>query len=122
MATTILTTNRKGFAGRIDRHEEEGDANTSLTVTIAAGELRRLLLVTCKYSAPVTEDVDTTLNSGAGASRDVILSHIKLVAAAEALFIPDDVLIFVGDDAIDVLAPAGGVGITAAITVYTKVL
>jgi len=122
MALTTKTTGRKGFTARLDRHEDESAANTALTVSVPSGDLRRLLLVTVVYSASVTATPTTTLNSGAGASRDVLLSSIALAPGTEAVFVPDEEILIGDDDSLDVLAPAGGVGVTAAVTVYTRVL
>ena len=105
----------------LHRTSDESLANAAVTVTPATGALRRILFVTVKYSASVTVNVTVTLNSGAGANWDTLLATIALSAATDGVWIPDEELIISDDDVIDVLAPAGGVGITAAVAVYSEV-
>lgn len=122
MALALKTSVRTGFTGRLDRHDDVSEANTALTVSLPTGNMRQLILVTAKFSSGTTGDVSTTLNSGAGTSRDTLLSDIDLDGATDAAFIPDGDVLIGEDDSIDVLADAGGVGITCAVAIYTKVL
>lgn len=104
---------------KLDRHVETGAANAPLTVTVPADKARRLVLVTVKYSAaPTQAGVTTTLDSGAGASYDVVL-NTGAANAQNTVYLPDGELMFGSDDAIVVVAPAGGAGITASVAVYT---
>lgn len=104
---------------KLERHVETSAANTALTVTVPADKARRLLLVTVKYSAaPTQAGVTTTLDSGAGAAYDVTL-NTGTANAQTTLYQPAQDLLFGDDDAIVIVAPAGGVGITAAVAIYT---
>lgn len=121
MALSIKSTTREGFAGLVERHSDESLANTALTVTVAAGRMRQILLVTVKYSGAAMVSVTATLNSGAGASWDTLLDNTPLGGGTDFTYEPDEELVIAGDDAIDVLAPAV-VGETSAVAVYTRVL
>lgn len=104
---------------KLHRHVETGSANTALTVTVPADVARRLVLVTVKYSAaPTQAGATTTLDSGAGAAYDAVL-NTGAANAQTTVYLPAGDLLFGSDDAIVVVAPAGGAGITAAVAVYT---
>lgn len=107
---------------RIDRDSDQSGADAELTLSTASGRVRRILFVTVKYSGSVTKNVTITLNSGAGSNWDTLLQTIALSAATDGVWIPDEETDLADDDVIDVVAPAGGVGVTAAVAVYTKVL
>lgn len=105
---------------KLERHVETGAANTALTVTVAAGAARRLLAVLVKYSAaPTQAGVTTTLDSGAGAAYDTLL-NTGAANAQNTAFLPAADFKFGTDDALVIVAPAGGVGITASVSVYTE--
>lgn len=105
---------------KLERHTETGAANTALTSVIPAGKERRLLVVAVKYSAaPTQAGVTTTLTSGAGASYDVPL-NTGAANAQNTVYTPASDVKFGGDDSITVVAPAGGVGITASVVAYTE--
>lgn len=99
------------------------DANAELTVNIPTAVRRRLLIVTVKYSANVTQNVTVILDSHAGSAWDTILETIALAAASDGVWIPDlgDLVIGI-NDAIKIVAPAGGGGVTSAIAVYLEPL
>lgn len=104
---------------KLERNVETGAANTALTVTIPAAAARRLVMVTVKYSAaPTQAGVTTTLVSGAGAAYDTLL-NTGSANAQNTVYLPAGDLLFGSDDGLSVVAPAGGVGITAAVAVYT---
>lgn len=104
---------------KLERNVETGAANTALTVTILAAAARRLVMVTVKYSAaPTQAGVTTTLVSGAGAAYDTLL-NTGSANAQNTVYLPAGDLLFGSDDGLSVVAPAGGVGITAAVAVYT---
>lgn len=107
--------------GSIWRYVETGSANTLLTASVpAVGGPFRVLLVTVKYSAsPTQAGVTTTLNSGAGAAYDTVL-NTGSSNAQTTVYHPSADLILGKDDALDVAAPAGGAGITAAVAVYVE--
>ncbi len=120
----LVTTKRSKPLGSdyaIYRYSNESVANTALTVSTATGLIHRILFVTVKYSAGVTKNVTITLNSGAGAAWDTLLATIALSAATDGLWIPDAEFMIEPDDVIDVLAPAGGSGVTADVAIYTRV-
>lgn len=102
-----------------NRHSDEGAADTDITVTPPAGVIRRILSVTVKYSAVVTKNVTVTLNSGAGPNWDTLIKTIALSNATDGEWIVPGEWIISDDDVIDVLAPAGGGVITAAVVVYS---
>lgn len=96
-------------------------ANAAQTVSSPANTARRRInLITVAYSAaPTHAGVTVTLNNGAGAGYDCPL----LTGAANArytTFQPTAGLLYINkDDVLNVLAPAGGAGITSAIAIYT---
>lgn len=104
-----------------ERVSNESAANTAQTVSTTTGVMRRILMVTVKYSASVTVNVTITLNSGAGANWDTLLRTIALAAATDGVWRPNDDIFILQDDVLDVLAPAGGGGITSAVSIYTGV-
>lgn len=108
------------FRGRqVTRHVETGAANTQLTVTVpSSGAARRILLVVVKYSASPTQGgVSTSLDSGAGASYDVAL-NVGSANAQHNTYVPVSEVVIGADDGLVVIAPAGGVGITASVSIY----
>ncbi len=117
------TSERRSLSGfEVDeRISAESAANTAQTVSTTTGPIRRLLMVTVKYSSAVTQNVTITLNAGAGASWDTLLQTIALAAATDGTWTPNDDIYILKDDVIDVLAPAGGGGITSAVSIYTGV-
>lgn len=108
--------------GRLIRSYETSAANTELTVSTptARGRVQRLLSVLAKYSANVTVNVTVTLNAAHGAAYDTLLQTIALSAAQNGVWLPDAEILLEPDDAIDVVAPAGGAGVTAAVTILTR--
>jgi len=91
-------------------------AASSPTIT----DPQMLVMVTVKYSAgPTQAGVTVTLNSGAGAAYDAVLSTGS-ANAQTTTYLPSAPLIIAPDDTIDVSAPAGGGGITSAIAIYTR--
>lgn len=105
----------------IERTVATSAANTAQTVsTPADAAIRQLLYYTVKYSAAPTQTGATgTLNSGAGAGYDTLLSTGAANAQA-TVFIPDGDMYLLGGDVLDVLAPAGAAGITSAVAIYTR--
>ena len=101
----------------IKRYADQSVANTQLTVSSVAdsGKAFRLVAVLVKWSAVVTKDVTVTLNSGLGTAWDTLIQTIVFAGERNGVFIPDQELWFMDDDAIDVVAPAGGGGITSAV-------
>lgn len=105
----------------IKRTTGQSGANAAQTVSSPSGEQRRIEKVTVKYSESVTVDVLLTLNSGAGSAWDTLLPTIPLTAAKNGLWLPDDEVLLAEGDVLDVLAPAGGVGVTSAVAIYTDI-
>lgn len=115
-----------GYIG-LERTVGTSAANTVQTVSggggaagAADGAKRRVLYVLVAYSAaPSQTGVTITINSGAGAGYDTLL----LTGTANARYNfwqPDEPLILMGDDSIDVLAPAAGGVITSSIAIVTE--
>lgn len=116
-----VTTTLVGQSGgkKIHRHVETGSANTQLVVTVPGGSGRRLLQVLTKYSAaPTQAGVTTEIDSGAGAAYDSTL-NTGAANAQNTAYVPQEKPMVGNDDAIRVTAPAGGIGITASVSVYT---
>ncbi len=104
-----------------NRHTEQSGANAAKTTSTPTGMTRQVLWVTVKYSADVTQNVTVILNSGAGDAWDTLLGTIVLTDARSGFWIPDAALPIADDDVIDVLAPAGGAGVTSAAAIYSEV-
>lgn len=103
------------------RDTGKSDPDTALAVSTFVGHRRKLLFVTVKYSAAVTQNVTVTLNSGMGPAWDTLWATISLVAGKDGVYTPDGDMTFADDDVIDVAAPAGGVGVTSAIAIETEI-
>lgn len=100
----------------------ESGANAALAVSTPSGIVCRLLFVLVKYSlVPVQGGVTVTFNSGAGSAFDTLLATAS-ANARNTVYIPDDEILMLEDDVIDVLAPAGGGTITSAVSIYTEML
>ncbi len=99
---------------------EEGSADTELAVTTPTLHCEELRSVMVAYSASVTEDVLVTFKSHDGEAFDTMLQKIPLSAARYGVWLVEGHIILHPDDAIEVVAPAGGGGITAAISVQTE--
>jgi len=120
MAIVIRSDEISGTQSRLRRYSDSA-VNALLTVnTQQGGAAFRLDKVTVHYSAPVTLDVTVTLDSGAGAAWDALLLTIALAVAQNGVWIPDEELIFSGDDALIVVAPDGGAGVTGAVAIYLE--
>lgn len=119
MAVTVENVGKTRDGRPITRHVETGSANTLLTSSVALNVPGRVVLVTVAYSAaPTQAGVTTTLDSGAGAGYDTTL-NTGSANARYTVYAPEN-LVLGDDDALSVAAPAGGVGITASIAVYTE--
>lgn len=122
MTTGALTGCSALGRGGIERWVLTGGADTAATCSTAVGQARRLIWAAVHYSAaPTQAGVTVTLNCGSGAAYDTVL-HTGSANAADTVYIPTQDLLIMGDDAIDVAAPAGGATITARIVIYTEPL
>lgn len=120
MATTSTLVGMTRDGRAIHRHVEAGAANTQLAVTFNPAGPCRILLVTARYSAaPTQAGVTAVLDSGAGAEYDTTL-NTGSANAQNTVYSPNYRPVLSGDDALVVTAPAGGVGITAAVAIYTE--
>ena len=82
--------------------------------------VQQLVMVTAKYSAaPTQAGVTVTLNSGAGAGYDTLLTT-GTANAQNTVYIPAAPVFIAEDDVIDVSAPAGGGVITSSVAIYTR--
>ena len=120
MALQTRTSGISQTGELVDRHSDEGDADSPLTVNIPTGKTRRIMQVTVTYSAAVTQNVTATLKSGAGEACDNLLQTIAIAANRYGFWPPTEDIYLIEDDSLEVVAPAGGPGIKAAIAVYTK--
>jgi hypothetical protein len=83
-------------------------------------QAQELVMVTVHYSAaPTQAGVTVTLNSGAGAGYDTLLTT-GTANAQNTVYLPSAPLFIAPDDVIDVSAPAGGGVITSSISIYTR--
>ena len=114
-------TSESRAALNCDRHTEQSGANAAKTTSTPTGKTRKILWATVKYSADVTQNVTVTLNSGTGTAWDTLLGTIVLTSAQAGFWIPETPLTIIDDDVIDVVAPAGGAGITSAVAIYSEV-
>lgn len=86
----------------------------------AFAQPRELKQVTVHYDSAVTQDVTVTLNSGAGPAYDTVSATISLSNAQDGVFLPEKPVELMGDDVIDVAAPAGGANVKSGITIVTE--
>lgn len=127
LTQTILGVTKNG--GRLVRFTEQGSANADLTSAMSApGANWKLILASVVYSdTPTQAGAVVTLDSGAGSAFDTPLRTGS--ANAQTTVYPDHSegagthgLVFGHDDGLAVTAPAGGAGITAAVSIYIEVL
>ena len=99
---------------QVQVHSQASTANASQTCSTPTGQIRWLYQVTAAYSAaPTQTGVTVTINSGVGAAYDCTLST-GTANTRYSTFIPERPILLLPDDVIDVVAPAGGAGITSA--------
>lgn len=122
MANTHETAGTLSTARKLIKSYETSAANTALTVSTPTtrGRPLRLLAVLVKYSAAVTQNVTVTYNAGHGAAYDAKVHTIALSTVADGAWLPDAKLVIDDTDALDVAAPAGGLGVTVSITVLCE--
>lgn len=122
MPMTRTLVGRSVHDNPIYRYTETGGANAALVAACAPAVPFRFLSAHAVYSAaPAQAGVTTKLDSGAGAAFDSTLN----TGAANAQFTnnqPNPSLHLGDNDAVEVTAPAGGVGITASVSVYVEEL
>ncbi len=106
----------------LESHSAKSNADAPLTVSTPTGKARRILYATVKYSANVTENVTVIRNSQLGSDYDTLRATLVLTAERDGFFAPSEELNLLDGDALDVLAPAGGPGITSAIEIVSEVL
>lgn len=109
----MQTSNLKVFSGT-------GTAHANYTLSTDSTHRLRILLVTCAYSnTPTQAGVTSTLNSALGSGFDCTLNTGSANARYTA-WIPANEIILERGDTLDVLAPDGGVGLTASIAIYAE--
>lgn len=106
----------------LDSHSEKSKTDAALTVSTPTGQARKILYATIKYSAAVTLNVTVTRNSQRGVDYDTLRETLILTNQRDGFFAPSEELNLLDGDALDILAPAGGPGITAAIEIVSEVL
>ena len=111
-----------------ERHIERwvGTSAAATEITLSSGTTptapRRLVQVTVSYSAAPTSAATTiTLNSGAGSGYDTLLSTGQ-TNTRYMVYIPDQEITLMSDDAIDVVAASGGGALTCGVAIYTEIL
>ena len=107
----------KTFSGK-------GKANTALSVSTEVGSRYLVHQVVVSYSAnPTQTGVVVSLDSGLGADYDAVLStddaNVRYSTFSEYLIKP---FIVMENDILTVTAPAGGAGITSAISILAEKL
>lgn len=124
MAVVAATRTETKQARHIERWVGTSAANTEITLSTTASPsaLRRLLYVAVKYSAaPTQTGVTVTLNSGAGAAYDTLLTT-GTSNAQSTFYIPGSEVLLMSDDVIDVVGPAAGGAVTGAVAIYTEII
>lgn len=119
-STTLPPSPDRKFRGTIRELTETGVANTLLTASITLSNMKRVLGIFCSYSAaPTQAGVSIEFVAVAGAA----FRHQLNLGAANARhtnwFPPSDFVLGT-NDVLEVIAPAGGVGITASVTVIIE--
>ncbi len=90
--------------------------------TLSTSPVRRdrrswLTAVYVTYSANVSVSGTVTINSGLVADFDVVLATLVFTAERYGVYLPEQPVPLAPGDVIDVLAPAGGASVTAAVEV-----
>ena len=115
---TLLTHKSEVSGGTLHCDGDESAADTELTVTTPIRGAGFLSEVTVQYSVAVTLDVVITKKSHHGAAWDTVIETIEMVGArSAALGAESREKPLVPGDQIEVVAPAGGSGVTSAVTV-----
>jgi hypothetical protein len=124
MANTHLRAALVGVQGALRKSFEASGANAAVTVsTPIVDRVLRLISVYVKYSAAPGVIATITYNAAHGATFDTLHSSIDLSSSGdEGVFIPDERLLIYPGDAYDVLAPAGGAGVTSQVTIICEEL
>lgn len=124
MANTHAQAAKIIGTGALIKSYETSGSNTAVTVSTPTtrGRALKLLAVFVAYSTTVSKNVTVTFNAGHGSAFDALMTTIALSSAADGVWLPDSEIIIspAGGDAIDVLAPAGGSGETASVTILTR--
>jgi len=107
-------------ARKLHRDSDVSPANTALTLTTPSGRPRKLIHCALQYSAGPT-------HSGAQVNMRLALGPLLLLDGSGAnaqqyLYRPASELIIFDDDQFELVAPAGGAGITSTLAIYTEVL
>lgn len=125
MAAITVTRQEYGNSPRrMERWYGTSAANQadSLSTAVTPAVMRRLVLVTCFYSAsPTQAGVTVTLDSGVGSTYDTVFTT-GTANAQSTVYVPSNELIIMPDDIIKVDAPAGGSGITSRIVITTEII
>lgn len=119
VATTTSSSKFLGPRAQLEQSVETGTANAQLTATLAASEPRQIVCVGVTYSASASVTVAVNVNSGGGAAYDFTLGTIALTNETTGSWIPTSPVYISDIDALDVVAPAGGADVTAAVSIYT---
>lgn len=127
MATGALSSAPIRGRGSLERWVGTSAGDTALTtstpVSTSPRVVRRLLYVTIAYSATptYTAGCTVTLNSGAGSAYDIILDTSG-ANIEDYVYEPTAEIFILPDDAIDVIAKAGGGVITSGTVIVTELV
>lgn len=104
------------YGYRVAKTVQTGTANTELSVTVTPDRIRRVSHVLCAYSGtPTQAGVQVAFDSADGAAYDTVVAEGDANARYTAWF--GEGMILAPGDGLRVVAPAGGAGVTASITV-----
>lgn len=95
-----------------------------LTVSATPGNLggERLRTIYGHFSASYTGDVTVTYNSAQGSTYDTLIKTLQIVGVTDFVWSPDEEIVIGPGDAIDVVAPSGGGGVVATISIVAEVI
>lgn len=114
---------RDGMGRTIRIDNDALDALAGATSSTTNGRSSKLGHVSVKLSAAQTPTVTITVNSAAGATFDyLIISQAFGVGATDFVFVPDEEILLLRGDEIDVNVSGAGGACTASVTIVTKQL
>ncbi len=100
-----------------------GAGNTAYTLSSPAviqSKRTWLTAVYITYSANVSVSGTVTINSGLDAAYDVLLATLVFASERYGVYLPEQPVPLALGDVVDVLAPAGGGTITAAVEIKVE--
>lgn len=114
---------RDGTGRRLHIDAEAIDAQAGATTSTSNSTVFALISVSVKLSASQTPTAVITVNSVAGSTFDYrLLTQVFGGSDTNLIFIPENELLFVNGDEIDVTLSGAGGSCTASVTIVTKTL